>query len=531
MKPALTLVLLVPVAFAARFYDDDPLWHEPPPMPVKQAFARKLNDQFDFFLNTFGRPGQHRDESGGIRARAVNTLGEPMNGSWYTHRHYSKRLNIAELTRGPVQFGPPATGGPWTVTSAKAEGITPGFTMQDAKGRRYFIKFDPPDYPELATAADVISARFFHALGYHVPENHLVAFTPEQLRLAPDVRFVGKDGRARAMTRRDLDEILLRAPRMRGGKIRALASSQIAGRPLGQFRYHGLRKDDPNDIVPHEDRRDLRGLSIFCAWLDHDDSRAINTLDVLVEEKGIPYVRHYLIDFGSTLGSASTGPNSPRSGGEYLFAWEQVVKRTFALGLVVPWWARAKYPGMPSVGRFESDVFDPLRWVPEYPNPAFENRLPDDEFWAAKQVMAFTDEEIRAVVKMGEYSDPAAEQYVVETLIARRDKIGRAFLNRVLPLDKFQVRDSRLVFEDLAARHGIGSAGQPGVTWSRFDNHSETKTRIDAAGFHLPSEILRAEPGSVFAADIAAEDTGKSITVFLRKTHSDIDVIGIDRRW
>ena len=33
------------------------------------------------------------------------------------------------------------------------------------------------------------------------------------------------------------------------------------------------------------------------------------------------------------------------------------------------------------------------------PITAFENRLPDDTFWAAKQVMAFTDEEIRAIVQ------------------------------------------------------------------------------------------------------------------------------------
>jgi hypothetical protein len=91
----------------------------------------------------------------------------------------------------------------------------------------------------------------------------------------------------------------------------------------------------------------------------------------------------------------------------------------------VPGWARAKYPGIQSVGVFESKVFDAVKWVPEYPNPAFTNRLPDDSFWAAKQVIAFTDDQVRAIVKTGEYSDPRAEEYVAKALIERRDKIGR----------------------------------------------------------------------------------------------------------
>ena len=80
------------------------------------------------------------------------------------------------------------------------------------------------------------------------------------------------------------------------------------------------------------------------------------------------------------------------------------------LGLAVPRWALAKYEVYPEVGRIEADVFNPEKWTPEYPNPAFLNRLPEDEFWAAKQVMAFTDDEIRAVVKSGQISNPAAEK-------------------------------------------------------------------------------------------------------------------------
>ncbi len=78
--------------------------------------------------------------------------------------------------------------------------------------------------------------------------------------------------------------MLAKAPRTAGGQYRALASLLISGKPVGPFKYDGTRGDDPNDLVPHEHRRDLRGLRTLCAWLGHDDSKALNTLDVLVQE-------------------------------------------------------------------------------------------------------------------------------------------------------------------------------------------------------------------------------------------------------
>ncbi|NIW47138.1 MAG: hypothetical protein GWN30_21030, partial [Gammaproteobacteria bacterium] len=59
----------------------------------------------------------------------------------------------------------------------------------------------------------------------------------------------------------------------------------------------GIRDDDLNDVIPHQHRRELRGLRVVAAWLNHFDTKANNTLDVYVEDG---YVRHYLIDFGST---------------------------------------------------------------------------------------------------------------------------------------------------------------------------------------------------------------------------------------
>ena len=92
-----------------------------------------------------------------------------------------------------------------------------------------------------------------------------------------------------------------------------------------------------------------------------------------------------------------------------------------------------------------------MTWTTGHPIPAFENRLPDDTFWAAKQVMAFTDEEIRAIVQTGQYSQPA-EDWITAALIERRNRIGRTYLSRILPLDRFRVSGNALEFDDLALR-------------------------------------------------------------------------------
>jgi hypothetical protein len=102
--------------------------------------------------------------------------------------------------------------------------------------------------------------------------------------------------------------------------------------------------------------------------------------------------------------------------------------------------------------------FDPVSWRPRVATAAFLRARADDTFWAARRVAAFTDEMIRAAVKSGGYSDPAAEELLTSVLIKRRDKIAAAYLPSINPLVDFALaRDGQLTFRNAAVDAGRGS--------------------------------------------------------------------------
>ncbi len=521
----LTLGTLGAAGIGARkkFYSDDPLWTMPRPRSVVNATSRTLSEYYDFFENTLFPPGQRAKHTGvSLPSQAINTVDEVPDSAWYTNRHGSRPMSLEDLKQGPGDTTPPAAG-VWTVIAAKNEGVTPGFRIRDAAGRQYLVKFDPLSNPEMASAADTIASKFFHALGYNVPENYVVYFDRSRISIGGGSMLKDGSGKQRAITERDIEEMLAEAPRSADGEYRVLASRLIPGKPLGPFEYFGTRPDDPNDLVAHEHRRDLRALRTFAAWLGHDDSKALNTLDMLVKEDDAPYIKHYLIDFGASLGSASFMANSPRDGNVYLFNWKSSAVQFFSLGLYAPKWQRAEYPKLPAAGRFEYEVFDPTRWVPDYPNAAFRNENPADRLWAARKIMAFTDEEIRAIVSTGQYSGPAAEEWVAHCLIERRNKIARAYVTGTSALDGFEIRKDRLEYRNLAAN--APAAIQ--IQWSVFDNNSGQQRQLPGErSFQLPA----ADGASYLMADLKGE-TGPGVSVYVRLKEDRKAVVGVERHF
>ena len=144
------------------------------------------------------------------------------------------------------------------------------------------MSFDAKAMPEAATGAILVANKIFWTLGYWQVENHLIAVRADQLVIAPTATVTPPSGKPRPMKRSDLDEVLRRAHQSADGSYRAVAARALPGRVLGGFQYHGTRPDDPNDIVPHEHRRELRALKVFGAWTNLVDMKAGNTLDTLV---------------------------------------------------------------------------------------------------------------------------------------------------------------------------------------------------------------------------------------------------------
>jgi hypothetical protein len=519
---------------APRFYGDDPLTRVVDTQDASGVQPRELSLYYDALINLFGRPG--KKEVG--RAASVNTIDEVPDSSWFTNRAGSVPFSAADMMRGPDDDKGPAPG-KWAV-SRKSNGVSPGFTITDSAGRRYFLKFDPPGEPELGTATEVIVTKLFHALGYYVPQSNITALNPADLTIAADATVRTPTGGRRPLVQSDIDEQLGRAHENPDGTYRVVAGSALPGRPLEGFKYEGTRSDDPNDVVPHEDRRELRGLRVFSAWLSHTDAKAINSMDTLIQDGGRSYVRHNLLDFNAAMGSAGVGEKERRDGYEYLVEGGPAKRALFAFGFYPRRWMLIDYPDYRGVGRFESATFKPEEWRPRVPNPAYVRSRADDTFWAARKLMALSDELVRAAVKAGQLTDPKAEQYLGDALIERRNKIGRTFLTAVNPVvDPALGADGTLSFRNAAVQYGF--AGAPSsykAVFHRFDNSSGEIRQIgevEGAGEQLRVPgTLPGDRGAFVRVDISAtaqEHPAWSLPVqaYFRRGESGWSLVGFDR--
>jgi hypothetical protein len=521
-----------------RFYGDDPLQREPETQDASRVQEWEIDLVWDLAENLFGNPG---DSTPGVRARNVNTIDEVPDSNWFTNRILARPLSVEEAVRGPLAGGGPAPGA-WSVIRPKQAGFAPGFTMHDGKGETWFVSFDANGFPEAATGAILVANKIFWALGYWQVENHLVRIRPDQLVIADTATATPPSGKPRKMKFSDLEEVLRRSHRSEDGSYRAIAARAVPGKPLGGFRYYGTRPDDPNDVVPHEHRRELRALKVFGAWTNLVDMKAGNTLDSLITENGKTVVRHYLQDVGSTFGTGANAPREYDEGWEYLFEGDLAWKRLWTLGFSLSPWQTVHYDKNPAIGRFEGLVFDPAGWKPRVPTAAFRRARADDTFWAARRVMAFTNEMIRAMVETGQYTDESAAKLLAEVLIQRRDKIGKAYLNAINPVANFALDVSgALSFENAAVAAGVATEPSAGyaVSWASFDNTTgqvspigsptTTTNRRAAAPPGLPSA-----PGAFVKVQIAAVKPFEPswaipVDVYFRRAASGWTLVGVNR--
>lgn len=509
---------------------------EPASQPSSYLYDAINNSFFQPFKKIFDLPGGIRKLTGKRReAFNVNVLDEVPDSSWFTNRLGKREMSLDELLRGPDTDSGPADG-ILTVVRGKTAGITPGFQVRDSAGRLYLLKFDPKENPEMATGAEVISTKFFHAFGYNVPQNTIFHFTRDRLVVDPNATYIDELGIKRQMTEQTLEDILAKSPRRSDGSYRCVASKFLEGKPKGGFDFRDTRKDDPNDIIPHQDRRDLRGLRIFCAWLYHNDIRIGNTLDMYVTEGGRSFLRHYLIDFGSTLGSDTSFPNLRLVGRQYQVDLGEAMATFFSLGLHQPAGTRKAPPvRYPAVGSFDANDTKPQEWKQNFPLGAFTNMTDADGYWAARILSALTDEQIRAVVGLAEYSDPEVERYIAEQLIARRRMITDYYFSRTAAITRFRVNRSeggaRLEFLDLRGTGSFYYEIRPAEGGARIVD----KTAVNGSSIWLSEAVLKKVEASgrrdsdraVAEVRIWRRGESRHASVYLYSSGAETRIVGI----
>lgn len=531
------VLALAPVRTAQpRFFPDDPLVREPESQDASPAQPWEINLAFDVTYNSLVTAGR---KPTGRRAGNVNTVDEVPDSSWFTNRIGTRPLSAEALVNGP-NINPAPDPSSWTILREKSSGAAAGFTARDARGATWFISFDAPSNPDGATGAIVVATKLFWALGYNQVENHVSSLRREHLRIDPKASVKRPSGRRTPMTNDDLEAVLSRATPGPDGAYRITAGRLLPGKILGGFRYEGTRPDDPNDVVEHEHRRELRALRVFGAWTNLTDMKAGNTLDTLETSDGRGVVRHYLQDVGSTFGLGAVGPHEPSEGYEFVFQTGPALRRLFSLGLALSPWQTMHYEDVPAIGPFSAEAFDPVAWKPRAVVRAFIEMRADDAFWAARRVVAFSDAAIRAAVSAGRYTDPRAADYLANVLIGRRDRIGRAYLPAVNPVvDATLAVPGGLSFRNAAVDSGGASAPRRYTArWYAFDNVSQDARELgitmgDGTRLDAPAAIS-AVPGGFIRVDVAAEHDAhpswsRPVEMYFRREASRWTLVGLTR--
>lgn len=401
----------------------------------------------------------------GAEAVNVNSMDEVPDSSWFANRIGAAPMTVEEVMRGacePTLILHPesAADGAWLIDKGKTEGTSSGFRI-NVGGHKYLMKIDDPDQPELGSAAQAIGLAIYHAVGFNTPCEQVVYFRPSLLRLEPGLRYKsGELGDEKPFDQSALDAILAKTTR-RGDLVRMEASAWIAGKNVGPFRYQDTRHDDPNDVVKHQDRRELRGSRLIAAWIDHTDAREGNSLDTWIADRKDPpdaspgHIVHYMLDTGESL-----GPRWPeredqatrRAGYGYVFDWGVFASDFAAVGIPRhPWDYVEKTPGHELFYYFNVRDFVPDQWRNEYANSAFSRMTERDGAWMARILARFTPEMVHGLAELGRFSDPENTEYLATVLQGRLERILERYLTRLSPVGDVHTKDAdRLCGFDLA---------------------------------------------------------------------------------
>lgn len=394
-------------------------------------------------------------------AADVNALDEVPDSSWFENRMGGRGLTPEQVFQGYCVAGkmPDENGadGSWLVDHGKDNGANPGFRVKNGD-TKFMLKIDESQ-GERATAATAIATRLYYAAGFWAPCDAVVYFRRGLLKVAPNLTVKANTGAKKPFDDAALDRILEHAPR-RGDRYRAAASRWLPGEPIGPFAYVGVKKDDPRDVIPHENRRALRGSRLLAAWLNHFDAREQNTMATWLpdDEKrpGRGHVRHWILDMGDCFGSRWDNDGlSRRHGHSYFFDTRYIAEDFVTLGIPQRPWDRARIePGLEDFGYFSARDFDPEMWRPEYPMLPFQNMTEGDGAWMARILARLGPEHVAAAVRAGDLTSSEQSAYLLQVLLVRQQAILHRYFAKVSPLTDVGFVGHEVCAKDLARSTG-----------------------------------------------------------------------------
>lgn len=394
------------------------------------------------------------------QALNVNSLDEVADSSWFENRIGRHRITPEELVRGPCGANVLDASNfrvPWLIDQGKPNGANPGFRVRVDGVGKFMLKADVQEQPERATAAAAIATRLYWAFGFHTPCDSVVHFPPSLLQIRPGLTATDNSGVSRPFDGAALDAVL-RVAAHRGALVRMSSSRWLPGRTIGPFRYEGVREDDPNDVILHQDRRELRGARLLAAWLNHFDSREQNSMNTwMARDPNDPdstpgHLQHWLIDLGDCFGSEwDLDGISRRLGHAHYLDFDYVLQDLFSFGLVErPWDRAAKNPQALLFGYFSARDFDAASWRAGYPNPAFSRMTERDAAWAARIIARISPEHIAAAIRAGDLSNPRHARILNQILIDRQRVLLRRYLSVLSPVSDVELQGRKLCALDVA---------------------------------------------------------------------------------
>ncbi len=451
----------------------------------------------------------------------ANALDEVAESAWFQNRIATRPMSFEEIAKGacsPEQMlidAEHAPDGSWIIDKGKDNGATAGFRVKIPGKGKYMLKSDGP-MPERPSAASVIGSAVYHAVGFNISCEQVIYIKRSALKLTPGLTVTDNTSITHPFDEAALEKVL-ESTAKKGEYLRFQASAWLDGRLLGPFRYEKTRDDDPNDVIDHRERRELRGGRLLAAWLDHFDAREQNTMDVWIAKNPAAgpdsspgYVRHHYLDTSDCFGSLWDWDGiSRRLGRSYLLDWGDIGLDFITLGIGTRSYERIqKEPGLEVFGYYGTKEFVAEDWVNEYPNPAFSRMTERDGAWMARILARFSKTTVRQLADLGRFADSKKTEYLAKVMEGRISAILERYLTRLSPLGDVHLESGALCAVDLAELREVRPA-------SSF-HHSAHLGGTPIGGVATPLTVTKSAGAKVcvtlpahFAADGGSLDDAK----------------------